>query len=245
MRQNGVAAGRQRAVRIGQQRAVLVRQEESRGDGVDPDPDFGQMGGQPLREVADRGFRSAVGGDLGQRTERIHRRDVDDDAFAGQRHVAGEHLGRQQRADEVQIENEGDAGRIQIEEGNFSFGGTLRIGFFQKFFRGGALRMVAAGSVDQNVARTKLRLDLFMGGDQAFFFQDVGGKADRGPARGIDLVRNFLCGFQFQVEDRDFGAAGREGFGHAAAQNPAAAGHDCGFAFQIHFERYTHFFPPV
>ena len=160
LRDDRVAARRQRPVLLRQQRAVLVGQEEARGDGVDADADLRHVHGQPLREVADRRLGAAVGGDLGQRREGVHRRDVDDHAAAALGHAAREHLRRQQRAQEVQVEDELDAVGVEVVERDHAFGLLLEVLREEVLLGCRALGVVAAGAVDQDVDRTQRRLDL-------------------------------------------------------------------------------------
>ena len=51
---------------------------------------------QPLGEVADDGFGSEIGGNLGQQDIGVHRADVQDAAALALHHILGETLGGQQ-----------------------------------------------------------------------------------------------------------------------------------------------------
>ena len=118
---DGLATGRQLpGLLVGQEEAVLFGQEESRRDRVDADVlgiILANVHGQPLREVADRRLGRRVRGNLGQRPECVHAGDVQDDAGAVFRHLLAEDLRRQQRPDEIQVEDESDRLAGQVEKG--------------------------------------------------------------------------------------------------------------------------------
>ena len=87
------------------------------GQRVDADASLGKVNGEPLGEIADRRLSPAIGRDLGQRAEGVHRRHVDHRTTFSPDHLAGKNLGRHQRAEKVQVKDEADAFRIEIEEG--------------------------------------------------------------------------------------------------------------------------------
>ena len=94
-----------------------------------------------------------------------------------------------QSSQEVQIENETHACGVKIKEGGDAFDLLHHIFFGQKFLAGGTLGVVAAGTVDKDVANTQLSLDDLVGFLETFQFQNIGRKTDGFAAFGID----FFC----------------------------------------------------
>ena len=140
-------AGGGGAIGVEEQRAVLVGHQEAGGDGVAADAGAREVGRQPLGEVADGSLRAGVGGDLRQRDVGVHGGDVQDVAALAGDHVLGEHLRGQQGALVVELEDEVDAVGLQVEEGLLAFLGLVLV-----LVVGGGTGVVAAGSVDQDVA---------------------------------------------------------------------------------------------
>ena len=108
-----------RAVGVGQQRAVLLGDEEAGGYGVDADALaelLGALGGHEGREVADAGLRGSVSANAGDGAERSHRREVDDGALALLDHRLEEHLRRDDRAGEVEVEDFLEFLHLQVED---------------------------------------------------------------------------------------------------------------------------------
>jgi len=216
-----LAARRQAAgLLVGQEEAVLLGQEEARGDRVDADVPgvvLAHVNGQPLREVADRGLGGRVRRDLRQRAKGVHAGDVQDVAGLLLGHQLAEDLGRQQGAQEVQVEDETDRVGRQIEERHLG--------------RGGRFLLIAACAVDQDVDLAERRDDLVPGLLDRGLVQDVARDGDRRAALGLDRVGHLRRRGFGQVQDRHLGAACGQGLGHRAAQNPAATGYDHDFAF--------------
>ena len=144
-------------------------------------------------------------------------------------HGAAENLRRQQRAEEIQIEDETDAGRVEIEEGLEPLDLILQILGKQILFARGPLRIVAARAVDQNVAVAERRLDCRFGFFQALDVEHVRSDADRPAARRDDLVGDLRGRLFLQIENCDLCAA-RQGLGHGGTEDAAAAGDDGHFS---------------
>ena len=202
------------------------------------------MGCKPLGKVADRRLGPAVCGDLGQRAERVHGGDIDDDAVSVQRHISRENLCRQQRADEVQVEDEADASRVKIKERDLSLGGAFRIRLGGEFAGSRSFRMISACAVDQDITGAVCILHSLMSRQQTLFFQYVCGDSDRLAAVLLNCLRRLLSVFKTEVEDCDFCAALSQSRSHGTAQDAATAGHDGDFVFQIDVQRNTHDFTP-
>ena len=137
--------GRGRAILLEEQASVLIGNEEAGGNGIDADADAGEMDSQPLGEVGDGSLGAGIGGDLGQRGVGIHGTDVDDVAAFAADHLAGECLRRDQRTDEVEIEDELDAALVEIEE-RFDLG-IEQVRLLEEIMRRIGARVVAAGTV--------------------------------------------------------------------------------------------------
>ena len=156
------------AVRVEEQSAVLVGNQETRSNRVAADAGARKVGRQPLGEVADGSLRAGVRRNLGQRDVSVHGGDVQDvTALAGD-HVLSERLSRQQRALEVELEDEVNAALIQIEEGLLTF-----LGFVLILVVGGCARVVYAGTVDQNIAGAEVGENLLMDGFKSLRIKDV------------------------------------------------------------------------
>ena len=209
------------AVLVEQQSAVLVGHDEAGSDGVAADAGAGEVGSQPLGEVGDGSLGAGVSGDLGQGDISVHGGDVQDVAGLALNHVLGEDLSGQQGALEVQLEQEVDAGLIQIEEGLLAFLGLVLV-----LVVGGSTGVVAAGAVDQDVAGTEVSQDLLMNSLQSLQLQNVGLVALHDEALSGDFLSQLQDSSLVQVQSSDLSASLSISAGHIAAQNAASAGDD-------------------
>src|SRR5437867_389820 len=107
MSNHGFAARSQvTRVLICKQKLVLVCDEKSRRNGIDTDTwriVLCHVNSEPLRKVTDRRLRCRIRRDARKWAKRIHRRDVEDHAFAALCHTAPKNLARQNCAEQIQI----------------------------------------------------------------------------------------------------------------------------------------------
>ena len=122
---------------------------------------------KPLREVGNGRLRTRISRNTRQRTERIHRRNVDNAGFGTLSHILGKHLRRNERSQKVEIEYKRNAVRIKIKKGLYA--GHVHLVFKIRFFKiilgGRAFGIVAAGTVNQNIAGAEIGKDIAAGGD--------------------------------------------------------------------------------
>ena len=104
---------------ISEQEPVLVCQQESRGDGVDPDTCRSKVDCKPLCEVVDCSLGGRVCGYLRERPVGVHRGDVKDTSAAFLHHIFAEDHGRQHGTLEVKVEDPVKPFYIEIEKGPF------------------------------------------------------------------------------------------------------------------------------
>ena len=142
-------AGGGGAVLVVEELCILVAGEEARRNGVDPDAHLAEVDGQTLREVGHGGFGAGVGRDLGQGQVGVHAGDVQDVAALAADHLAGKGLGRQQGADEVQVEHHLHAALVEVEEGH---GVGVEVAHLEIFLVGIGAGIVAARTVHEDVA---------------------------------------------------------------------------------------------
>ena len=203
-----------RAVLPEERRPVLLRDEEARGDRVDPQPLAeapGEVHRHPPREALDRGLGHGVAEDPAQREGRRHRRDVHDAPLALPRHRLAEHQGRVDRAVQVQPHDVLVGGERHLERGSVV---SPRLGH------------VAASGVHEDVHPAPLREERLPRGHQRLVVQDVGHEAHgRGPrplqGLGLRLGRPVV-----PAEDHDPRPGGPERLGHAAPEDAVPPGHD-------------------
>ena len=200
------------AVGIGEERTVLLGDEEARGNGVDTDAlaEFlGALGGHEGGEIADAGLGCGISAHAGHRAEGCHRREVDDRALALIDHGAEEHLGGDDSACEIEVENGLELLCLKVEEG--LVGGD-----------GGSLHVASSG-IQQSV-------------DAAVFLDDVVavllhhllihhvGLEEFTLAAGLLDVGNYLgAHFFLASEDYHFGSVESQVFCNGAAQYSGAA----------------------
>lgn len=126
---------------------------------------------------------------------------------------------------------------VKIEEGFDALCCAFEVFGVEGVFGGGALGVVSAGAVQEDVDCAEFFEDGFAGGFEAGFVEDVGADCYGGAAVFGDFVDYFLRGVCSEVADGDFGAARGEGFREFGAEDSAAAGDEGDFSGQIYFER--------
>src|SRR5699024_8355197 len=104
------------AVTVDQQVSILPGGKETRCNTVDSDACLRKIYIQPLGEIRHRGLRSTVCRDFCQWRIRVHGRDIDDSRMLFRCHVAPKNLGRNQCAEEIELEHEIDAFGIELKE---------------------------------------------------------------------------------------------------------------------------------
>ena len=174
------------------------------------------------------GTCARIGGDFGQRGEGVHGGDVENARVLLAQHILGEHLGGNQGAQEIQVEDELHTGGLQVEKGGDVL---LHVAVEVVFVGGGGAGIVASRPVHQDVAGAEIPADLFPGLQQGFLFQDVGGIRLGRAALGGDVGGKFGGGFQVEIQQGHLGAAPGDGFGEQAAQHAARAGYHRDFVF--------------
>ena len=195
---------------------------------------------QPLSEIAHAGLGGAVCRDFSQRLKGIHRGNIDDIASALEDHVLAKNLRRKKRAKEVQVEDKLNAVHRQVVERYHSLFLGRKVLAGEKLLGRGALRVVAARAVDEDIHRTKARLDFLVGFLNARLFEHVAGKSTRDSAPFGDLVSHLLRELRLQVQDGDLGAALGHRLRHNTAQHSAPAGNHCDLVFEVHLKWHGH-----
>jgi hypothetical protein len=114
---------------------------------------------QPLGEVAHTSFGGAVSHDARQRAKRAHGGNVEDHTLVVLGHLVSEYLGRQQCAQQIEVERPSEGLHRQVKER------ALRAG--------GRVLTVAPCAVDENVCRSPQAGDLRRGGFQGVALQDI------------------------------------------------------------------------
>ena len=128
---------------------ILAGHKEPWCNGIDTDSCFGEMHSQPLGKVADGCFCPAVSRDLGQWSKGIHGRNIQNAASFSVHHIFCKNLGWKQCSNEVQVKYKLYTALIQIKERNSI---SLNVTWFKVFFCRSCSWIVAACSIDQDVA---------------------------------------------------------------------------------------------
>ena len=222
------AGGEGLAVLLQHEEAVLVGDEEAGGDGVDADAHGREVGGEPAGEVLDGGLGGGVGGDLGEGLGGGHGGDVHD-GTAGGEHLLGEDLRGEQRADEVEAVDELEALDVEAEEG------LLQLGVGGHLLGGaGALGVVAAGAVDEDVHAAPLGEDGVARGLKGGTVEDVGAEGEGlGEALGGEGGGEGFGLLAVEVKEGDLGAVAEEVLGHHGAEDAGGAGNDDDLAIEV------------
>ena len=218
-----MAARGQTAVLVKEQGAVLVCCKEARRNSVHADVAVCKVYRQPLREVRDRCLGTAVRRDLRQWRKRVHRGDIHNAAACFQ-HVGRKCLRRQQRAEKVQVEHERNAVLVKVKKRPRVF--VQHIFFAEILARRGALRVVAACTVDEHLARAEFFQHNVMRLFQALFVQHIRLYGNGLTARLADTLRLALRSFQVEVKQCDFVPVCGKRAGKSAAKHAARAGND-------------------
>ena len=179
------------------------------------------MGGQPLGEVGNTSLGSRVSRDLGQGSVSIHGRDIQNAAVLLCDHILGKRLRRQQSSLEVQLKDEVNTAGIQIKEGLAAFLSLMLILIIR-----GSPGIVAAGTVDQNIAGTQILKNSLVSLFQSGRLQNIGLVALADEAFSLQLVCQSLDGILVQVQSSNLGTALCKRTGHSATNQTAGAGND-------------------
>lgn len=115
-----------------------------------------------------------------------------------------------------------------------SFASSPRLGVFVVGRRAG---VVAAGAVDEDVARAEVGEDRFAARFEGSLVEDVRLVAFGNIALLRDRFGGLLRAFEAQIEQRDFRSARGVGFREARADDSAGAGHDDDFVLEVNFKR--------
>ena len=188
------------------------------------------MDGQPLGEVGHSGLGAGVGRYLGQGQVSVHAGDVEDVAARATHHLAGEGLGGQQGADEVQVEHHLYTTLVEVEEGH---GIVLEVGHLEILFVSVGAGVVAAGTVHQNIAGAKLCHHVLSHLQAVGLVHDVAGVAPGDAALGLDLVGQSLELLHIAAQQGDFCACPGQSLGEDGAQGAACARDDGHLAGQV------------
>ena len=183
------------AVGVGEERAVLLGEEEARRDGVHADA-FAELGGYFIGheggEIADAGFGGGVAAHAGQWTEGGHGREVDDAALLLLHHGFEEHLGGDDRAEEVEVEHTLEVFGLQVEDVAVrSDGGSGHVA------SGGIEQGVHTSVGGEDVAQVLLH-------DGCVHY--VGLEEHGFSSFGLDVSHDGLSHFGFASHDDDFGS---------------------------------------
>ena len=182
------------------------------------------MNGQPLCEIGHGGLCGRVGGNFGERPERVHGGNIENGSGLATHHIAGENLRRKECSEKIQVENEGNAGRIQVAE---CFEAGIRRSEIlgrKRFLGSRSFRVVSAGTVEQNVDIAEIIADRLINGFQRFPFKDIARIALCGTAVGGDFGGNGVGRFLAKIENRNTRTRGGECFREGATKNAAATG---------------------
>ena len=179
------------------------------------------MDGQPLGEVGHGGLGAGVGRDLGQGQIGVHAGNVQDVAALTAHHLAGESLGRQQGADEVQVEHHLHAALVKVEEGH---GVGVKVAHLEVFLVGVGAGVVAAGTIYEDVAGAEVCQHVFGHLQAVGLVHDVAGIAAGYAALGLDRVSQLLELFHVAAQQGDLCTGPRQRFGEDGAQGAAGTG---------------------
>ena len=150
--------------------------------------------------------------------EGAHGRHIENDALLLFRHQLAEDLTRQQRADEVEVENPLHCVGGEVEEGHICAGRRLFL--------------VAPRAVDEDVYLAERCKDGLRCGFDTRLVQHIALHRDGFASLGLNLICDFLRRFDEEIEHGDFDADPPQCQAHRPAQHAAAACHHGDFAFQ-------------
>ena len=100
-------------------KAILFGQKEAGSNGIHANSRtilLRHMDSEPLRKVGDSGFGGTVCRYTGQRAQRIHRDDVDNDALFTLGHSTPEYLATLKRPGKIQIKDSINGMNIQVKK---------------------------------------------------------------------------------------------------------------------------------
>ena len=172
---------------------------------------------KPLCEVGNACLRRAVRRDFGERSECVHRRDIDD-VSARLYHVFDKHLRHQECRRNVEVEHKFESALVKCEKVLCAFE-VGRHGFVVS----GCFGIVSAGSVYEKVDFAELVFDFVFRAENIRFVKTV---ALDGVCVFAYLVRNFFGSVVVDVQKRDFCAALGERASKLGANNSARS-RDC------------------
>ena len=135
-------------------------------------------------------------------------------------HVFGEYLGREEGAEEVEVEDEFYAGGVKIEEGFDALCCAFEVFGVECVFGGGALGVVSAGAVQENVDCAEFLKDGFARGFEACLVENVCADGYGCAAVLGDFIDYFLRGVDSEVADGDFRAARGGAFANSEQRTP-------------------------
>ena len=172
------------------------------------------MHGKPFGKIGYARFRRAVCRDFGERSERIHRRNIDD-VPACFDHVFCKHLRHQKRRRNIKVKHEFKPAFFKGEKVFRAF--KIRR---HNFVVGGRFGIISACAVDKEVDLSELFDNFFFG---FFDFVFVKAVAPDGKRVFANLVRDFFRRVEVYVQKRDFCAALRKRTGKFRANHTARA----------------------
>ena len=198
---------------------------------------------QPLCEVGNRCLGTGICRNLCQRRIRIHRRNVQDVAAVAADHLSGKCLGRDQRSDEVEVEDKLNTALVEIEE-------TLCICFniaqLEVFLIRCGPGIVSTGTVEQNIARSKICQNLICYCIARIFIQYIACIGLGTAAFFDDFLCESVCCFIVQIQQRNLCACSCQYLGKGATSYTAGTGNDCDFTAQIRIDYICfHFYIPL
>ena len=106
-----------------------------------------------------------------------------DDAALCFAQLTREHLSGQKRTEEIEVENESDAGRVEIKKGLYRFIGRIKVLRHEIFLCSLSLGIVSARAVKQDIDGAEAFQRCLKRSRKAFPVQHIGGKRQSGAAR--------------------------------------------------------------
>ena len=121
-------------------------------------------------------------------------------------HILGEALGGQQRTEEIEVEYELNALRVEVKEGLDPLRFLGKVAEFKGILGGGAERRIAARAVDEYIAGAEGRINLLPCVLKALGLKDIAADSESRAAVGVYLVDDLLRRILTQVEHCDLNA---------------------------------------